>query len=292
MRLKNTVQLFLAAFIWGVAFVAQRAGMDHVGPFTFNAVRNLLGALVLLPVLALRREKTGSGNGKTLLAGGLCCGLCLCVAGNLQQVGIQYTTVGKAGFLTACYIVLVPILGILLGRRCSRLLWAAVGLAVLGLYLLCMHADTFALSKGDGLMLCCSLVFAMHILSIDHFSPRVDPVGLSCIQFLVCSLASAFLAVIFERPNLADIKAAWLPIGYAGILSCGVAYTLQVAGQKGADPTVSSLILSLESCVAVLAGWILLGQKLSARELLGCVVMFVAIVLAQLPEGEVAHGSP
>jgi len=220
---------------------------------------------------------------KTLLTGGVLCGLFLCAASNMQQFGILYTTVGKAGFITACYIVLVPILGIFLGKKTGIGIWFSVILAVIGLYLLCM-TDSFSFGKGDLFVLGCAVLFAGHILVIDHFTVLVDGVRMSCIQFLVSGMISSVFMFIFENPAWAAIWQAKLPILYAGILSCGVAYTLQIVGQKDMNPTVASLILSLESCISVLAGWMLLNQKLSARELIGCAVMFGAILIAQMPE--------
>ena len=285
--IKSPLLLFLAAFIWGVAFVAQSVGMDYVGPFTFNAVRSVIGGVALLPCIVLlgRREpkEEKKEDPKTLLTGGILCGIVLCIASNLQQIGINYTTVGKAGFITAMYIVLVPILGIFLKKRAGIKVWISVVLAVAGLYLLCM-TEKFSLGKGDALVLLCALMFAIHILVIDYFSPKVDGVKLSCIQFLVCGVLSTVPMFLFEQPEMGAICSAWLPILYAGIFSCGVGYTLQVIGQKNMDPTVASLILSLESVISVLAGWVLLKQQLSGRELLGCVVMFAAIILAQLPD--------
>lgn len=291
--IKSPLLLFLAAFIWGVAFVAQSKAKDYsVEPFTFNAVRNVIGGLTLLPCIFFLgkrepKEKKIEENPKTLLIGGILCGTVLCIASNLQQIGINYTTVGKAGFITAMYIVLVPILGIFLKRRAGIKVWISVFLAVVGLYLLCM-TEKLSLGKGDALVLLCALVFAIHILVIDHFSPKVDGVKLSCIQFLVCGILSMIPALILEHPQVSSILTAWLPILYAGIMSCGVAYTLQIVGQKNVNPTVASLILSLESCISVLAGWMLLGQKLSLKELIGCVIMFAAIILAQLPEKNTA----
>lgn len=291
--IKSPLLLFLAAFIWGVAFVAQSKAKDYsVEPFTFNAVRNIIGGLTLLPCIFFLgrrepKEKKIEENPKTLLIGGILCGTVLCIASNLQQIGINYTTVGKAGFITAMYIVLVPILGIFLKRRAGIKVWISVFLAVAGLYLLCM-TEKLSLGKGDALVLLCALVFAIHILVIDHFSPKVDGVKLSCIQFLVCGILSMIPALILEHPQVSSILTAWLPILYAGIMSCGVAYTLQIVGQKNVNPTVASLILSLESCISVLAGWMLLGQKLSLKELIGCVIMFAAIILAQLPEKNAA----
>lgn len=300
--IRQSLLLLLTATIWGVAFVAQSVGMEYVGPFTFNAVRNLIGAVVLLPCMALlsrgeRSEQASAGDEKesfwkklkdgeykTLLTGGVSCGVFLCVASNLQQFGIKYTTVGKAGFITAMYIVIVPILGIFLHKRVGAKVWIAVAIAVAGLYLLCMTGGSFSLQKGDLLVLACAFVFSVHILVIDYFSPKVNGVAMSCIQFFVCSLLSAVGMLLFEKPHLSQILAAWLPVLYAGVLSCGVAYTLQIVGQKGMNPTAASLILSLESAVSLLAGWVILGQKLSEREGVGCILMFAAIILVQLPE--------
>lgn len=229
-------------------------------------------------------EKGAAQERKTLLVGGLSCGLIFFLATNFQQIGIMYTTVGKAGFITACYIVIVPVLGIFLKKACGPAVWGAVALALIGLYLLCMEGDGFSISRGDFLVLICAVLFSLHILAIDYFSPQVNGVKLSCIQFFICGILSAVFMLFTEKPVLADIFAAWAPILYAGVMSCGVAYTLQIIGQKGMNPTLSSLILSLESSISVLAGWMILGQKLSQRQLLGCAVMFGAIVLAQLPD--------
>lgn len=295
MKLKNALLLLLTATIWGVAFVAQSVGMDYVEPFTFNAVRSLIGGLVLIPVI----RQTGSGrtenvpsegvptnDRRTLLLGGISCGVMLCLASNFQQFGVKYTTVGKAGFITACYIVIVPVLGLFFKKKCGPAIWGAVAMAVAGLYLLCMEGDRFTISRGDFLVFVCAILFSIHILVIDYFSPRTDGVKLSCIQFFVCGILSAAAMARFEHPAMANILAAWAPILYAGVMSCGVAYTLQIVGQKGMNPTISSLILSLESSISVLAGWVLLGQKLSGRQLLGCGIMFGAILLAQLPDRE------
>jgi drug/metabolite transporter (DMT)-like permease len=231
------------------------------------------------------RNDSTSQDKKTVLIGGVCCGIALFLASNLQQVGIQYTSVGKAGFITAMYIVLVPVLGIFLGKRAGLKVWISVALAVAGLYLLCI-TEGFSIGKGDILVLLCAFGFSAHILVIDYFSPKADGVRLSCIQFLVCGILSGICMFVTEKPDLSAILQAWMPILYAGVMSCGVAYTLQIIGQKDMDPTIASLILSLESVVSVLSGWALLGQKLSARELFGCVLMFAAIILAQLPGKE------
>lgn len=294
---RNSLLLLLTATIWGVAFVAQSVSMDYIGGFTFNAIRNLMGSVTLLPVIWVlgRTKSTGAkaeaspAEHKTLLTGGICCGILLCLASNFQQFGIKYTTVGKAGFITACYIIIVPILGIFLKKKCSSFIWIAVILSLCGLYLLCLTpGEGFAIGKGELLVLIGAVLFSLHILVIDHFSPLVDGVKMSCIQFLVCGILSGVPALLFESPNLSGILAAKIPLLYAGILSCGVAYTLQIVGQKNMNPTVASLILSLESCISVIAGWLILGQSLSGREILGCVLMFSAIILAQLPQKKAA----
>ncbi len=300
MRPKNAMMLMLAAFIWGTAFVAQSVGMDYLGPFTFNGVRNFVGAFALLPCIwlldrlnkrdAKRRaaegkdvQGVGPGEKKDLLLGGICCGTVLFVAGSLQQVGLQYTTVGKAGFITACYIVIVPVCGIFLHKKIGGKVWIAVALSLAGLYLLCI-TEKLSIGKGDILVFLCALVFTMHILVIDYFSPRTDGVKMSCIQFFVCGLLSLIPMFALETPEMGAVVKSWGPILYAGVLSSGVAYTLQIVGQKDVNPAIASLILSLESCFSVLAGWLLLGQRLSAREAAGCILMFAAIILAQLPD--------
>lgn len=293
---RNSLLLLLTATIWGVAFVAQSVSMDYIGGFTFNAVRNLIGALTLLPVIwGLGKTKApeekkriqASSDRKTLITGGICCGILLCFASNFQQFGIKYTSVGKAGFITACYIVIVPIIGIFLKKKCSPFIWIAVILSLCGLYLLCLTpGEGFAIGKGELLVLICAFLFSLHILTIDHFSPLVDGVKMSCIQFFVCGILSGIPALLLEKPDLTDILAAKVPVLYAGIMSCGVAYTLQIIGQKNMNPTVASLILSLESCISVIAGWLILGQNLNSREIGGCILMFGAIILAQLPQKE------
>lgn len=288
-QMRNSLLLLMTAFIWGAAFVAQSVGGEAVGCFTFNGVRSLIGALVLLPVIWLmdakkKEELEQKEDQKTLITGGICCGVMLCIASNFQQFGISFTTVGKAGFITAMYILIVPILGLFMKKKPGLQVWLGVVLAVMGLYLLCMTSESFSLSKGDFLVLICAGFFSLHILIIDYFSPKVDGVRMSCIQFLVCGILSMVMAFIFETPEVSVILSGWLPILYAGVLSCGVAYTLQIVGQKNMDPTVASLILSLESVFSVLAGWLILNQTLSLRELSGCVLMFLAIILAQLPQ--------
>ena len=285
-RLRANLMLLTTALIWGVAFVAQSVGMDYIGPFTFNCVRSLLGGLVLLPCIFLLDRLDGgktAAQKKWPVLGGVCCGVVLAVASSLQQIGIAHTSVGKAGFITALYIVIVPLLGLLGGKRVGGRIWAAVALAVAGMYLLCI-TESFTIGLGDLLVLLCAFCFSIHILVIDHFSPNVDGVRMSCIQFFTAGILCGVPMLLFESPNLTDICAAWAPIAYAGIMSCGVAYTLQVVAQKHTDPTVASLLLSLESVISVLAGWVLLGQALSPRELTGCALSFFAIILAQLPD--------
>lgn len=294
-RMKNNVMLLLAAFIWGCAFVAQSVGMEYVGPFTFNSVRNIIGSLVLVPVIFLMdglKKKGGMseeelrqrrGDNRTLLTGGICCGLILAVASSLQQFGLMFTTVGKAGFITAMYIVLVPILNIFIGKRIRPLILFCVAVSVAGLYFLCM-TEKLSLGIGDLFVLVCAFVFSLHIMTIDHFSPLVDGVRMSAIQFLTCGIVCAVPMLLFEHPDFSAVLTAWMPILYTGVMSSGVGYTLQILGQRDADPTVASLLMSLESVFSVLAGWVLLGQTLSLREMFGCVLMFAAIILAQLPK--------
>ena len=294
-KARSNGMLILTALIWGVAFVAQSVG-THIGSFTFNAVRNLIGCIVLLPCIFLldriggrKQEETNQlpeekkKSSRKLLLGGICCGTALAVASSLQQFGLVYTTVGKAGFITALYIVIVPILGIFFRKRVSLLVWLSVLMAVAGMYLLCI-TEGFSIGTGDLLVLASAFCFSIHILVIDYFARFVDGVRMSCIQFLTCGVLCAIPALIWEQPQVSDIISAWLPILYAGVLSCGVAYTLQIVAQKHTSPVVASLLLSLESVFAVLAGWIILGEQLSPRELIGCALVFCAILLAQLPD--------
>lgn len=284
---KSSLMLFTAAFIWGTAFVAQSVGMNYLGPLSFNGARFLLGSAALLPVIWFNRARKHSGenlsgNRKDTVTGGICCGLVLCAAALLQQYGILYTSVGKAGFITTLYIILVPFFGIFLKKKVPGKVWAGAVIAAFGMYLLCM-SERFSLGKGDALVLLCAVLFAIHILVIDFFSPRADGVELSCIQFLTAGILGSILAVIFEKPDIGDFVEGIVPLAYAGILSSGVAYTLQVLGQKKTDPAVASLILSLESVVSVLAGWVVLNQALTGRELAGCALVFGAVILVQLP---------
>ena len=278
--------LLLAAFIWGVAFVAQKSGLDHLPPFAFNGFRFLLGGAVLLPLALARRGGSGGntprGGGKRLWLGGLLCGTFLFVAASAQQAGLLWTTAGKAGFITALYVVIVPLLSPLLGKPVRAVLWLCIALAVAGLYLLCLDRS-LSVNRGDLLELLCALAFALHILVVDRVAPGVDGIQLSCLQFWVCGLLSIPVVAVFERPAAADVAAAWLPLLYTGVLSCGVAYTLQVVAQKNTSPTVASLIMCLESLFALLAGFFILSESVGAREWTGAALLLLALVLAQLP---------
>lgn len=293
-RLKGML-LVLAALIWGTAFVAQSMGMDHIGPCTFNAARSWIGSAALLPVIwFFGRRKGGQKEkkqgcwlcDKVLLAGGAACGVMLAGGSLLQQIGLTSTTPGKAGFLTSLYIVIVPVLGVFLGRRAGAKVWAGVAIALAGAYLLSgsVSGEGFSIGTGELQVIISAVFFSLHILVIDRFSPRVDGVMLSCVQFFVAGAISLVLALIFEKPSFVDLLPAWGPLLYTGVLSSGVAYTLQIVGQEGLNPTVASLLMSLESVFAALSGWLILGQGLSPRETIGCVLVFGAVVLAQLPQ--------
>ena len=309
LQIRNSLLLLLTATVWGMGFVAQSVGMEYVGVFTFTSVRSWIAGIVLIPCIwFLDRQKnknqkvqittkkiddfqeiqncSEAKDNKMLLLGGICCGILLTIASSLQQIGVQYTTVGKAGFITAFYIIMVPILGIFMKKRCAPSVWVGVVFALAGLYCLCITegAEGLSIQKGDFYVFLCALAFSFHILCIDYFSEKADGVKMACIQFFVCGIITAVPMFLLEQPSLQVLLVAWKPVLYAGAVSSGVGYTLQIVGQKGMNPTVASLILSLESVVAVIGGMIVLGQMLSGRELLGCLLMFVAIVLAQLPE--------
>lgn len=289
--LRQSLILFTAALIWGFTFVAQSVGMDYVEPFTFIAMRNIVALFVLLPVAAFMdrhskkqpRQTDRKKDNRLLFFGGICCGIFLFLGSTLQQFGVRDTTVGKAGFISALYMVLVPLFGIFLGKKIGLRIWAAVGLSALGMYLLCMTKGDFHLQKGDLYLFACAVVFSLQILSVDRFSPLVDGVKLSCMQTLTNAVLGSICMLLFERPDFGSILAAWLPIVYAGALSSGIGYTFQIIGQKNLNPAIASLIMSLESVISALAGWLLLRQTLSPRELAGCALMFLAIILVQLP---------
>ena len=291
MKGNRILLLLLAALIWGFAFVAQSVGMDYLEPFTFNGVRSVRGGVVLIPVtiffMKLDKKKQPEkepkkADKKVILLGGLCCGCIMFVASSLQQIGIQYTQAGKAGFLTALYVVLVPVISIFIGKKVHKKIWLCVALSVFGMYLLCISGK-MSLGRGDILVILCAVVFALHILAIDYFVERMNGVLLSCLQFLISGAIGVVFMFLFESPTMEGVLQAKIVLLYAGILSCGVAYTCQILGQKGTNPTVASLVLSLESVFSVIGGWLILQEILSAREVIGCVIMFAAIVIAQAP---------
>lgn len=285
-RLQGILALMVATVIWGSAFIAQSVGMDHIGPMTFQAVRCTLGALFLFPVVFLFEKNKSkflqNWLDPKLWKTGFICGAALFVAAGLQQVGLVYTTAGKAGFITAMYIVMVPILGIFLGKRPSPACWFSVILAVAGLYLLsCMGAAE--INIGDICLMASALFFAVQITLIDRLAVHLDGLRLNAVQALVCGLLSAVVMFVTEEPRIGNILSCWLPLGYAGILSMGVAYSLQIVGQKHLEPTPASLIMSLESVFAALFGWLLLHERMTAYELCGCFLVFAAVLLSQIP---------
>ena len=290
--------LILTSFIWGISFVAQSEGGDALGPYTFNCIRSFIGSLFLIIIinitdrLGLTKKPMTKEEKKPLLLGGALCGIALCIATNLQQIGIYMgTSSGKAGFLTACYILLVPIFGIFFKKRCGLNVWIAVLITLAGLYLLCINGS-FYIQTSDLLIILCAICFSVQIMLVDHFSPKTDGLRLSCIQFFTVGIltmpAMCFVdisnSVSVYQWSLAFLSSdAMIPLLYAGIFSCGIAYTLQIIGQKGVNPTVASLLMSLESVFSVLAGWIILNERLNAKEITGCVLIFIAVILAQLP---------
>lgn len=289
-QMTGNLMLIATAFIWGCAFVAQSVAMDYVGPWTFTCVRSWIAGFVLLAVIRfLDSAGMAVNDWKGALKPGIIVGLALTAASMLQQIGIQYTTVGKAGFITALYVVLVPIFSSLLGRKVSSRIWISAGIAAFGLYLLCMQGG-LSLRQGDFLVFLCAIAFAVHILVIDSFQ-KVDGARMSCIQFFTVGIVTTIPMLVLEHPDLSSLLAAAGPILYAGILSSGAGYTLQILGQKHADPSVASILMSLESVFSVLAGFLFLHQAMSAKELAGCALMFGAIVLAQIPEKKTAESS-
>ncbi len=297
----------LTSFIWGSAFVAQSSGMDYVGPYTYNMARNVLAFLFLIPVIYVIGKKkgvtdnAGSGTGideaafgeanwksillpdRTTLVGGIYCGLVMAVASSLQQIGITMTTAGKAGFITALYIILVPLMGVFIGKKIPRIIWFCVVLAMAGFYLLCVK-EGFSISKGDILVLFCSVGFSVHIMTIDHFTSKgVDGVKMACIQFAVAAIVMTPVMFALENPSVSGLLSAWMTIAYAGILSSGVGFTLQIVAQKDTDPTTATLIMSLESVFAAVSGCLFLNEVLLPKEILGCILVFVAVILAQVP---------
>lgn len=287
-RLKGSLTLFGAVIIWGSAFIAQSMGMELIGPFTFQAIRCGLAVLFLIPVSFLFDRKPGAVKRwlePGLWKSGLICGLALFAAASLQQVGLVYTDAGKAGFLTAMYIVLVPILGLFLGQKPGRAAWFSVVLAVTGLYLLsCMGVSE--INIGDILLTGCALAYAVQITCIDRLAGDLDGVRLNCVQALVVTVLSIPFMIFTETVDMSNILACSLPLAYAGILSMGVAYSLQIIGQKYLEPTAASLIMSLESVIAALCGWLILKETMTPWELLGCGLVFSAVIISQLPKKE------
>ncbi|ETP71540.1 DMT(drug/metabolite transporter) superfamily permease [Lachnospiraceae bacterium JC7] len=292
-QLQGNIMLLIASLIWGSTFVAQSAGMEFVGPFTYNMSRSFIGFLVLLPMVILFRkrflrlhplsERQQQKLDHSSLIGGICCGAVLFIASSLQQVGISSTTAGKAGFITALYIVIVPILGILMGKKIAKIIWLYVMMAIFGFYLLCIK-DDFSIGRGDFYCLLCAVAYSFHIMVIDHFTSQfTDGVLISCVQFLTVGILSLVPTLLFETPSYSAIWDARVTILYAGILSSGVAYTLQILAQSRTSPTIAPLIMSMESVFAVVFGWLILNENLSLKEMLGCIIVFLAVVLAQLP---------
>lgn len=285
--------LMLAAFIWGTAFVAQSKGLEQIGNFTFLCLRSCLAVVVLTPVsffiFKSNRKRIGNGpNGenktfisKRLVLGGILCGASVCAASAVQQYGIILSGVGKSGFLTTLYILIVPLLGLVFRRKVKPVLWVCIAIATCGMYFLCV-TEAGSINIGDVFLIACAFLFAVQIMIVDHFVKTVDGVRLSLVQFFVAAIISAICMFLFEEVDPVAIGDAWFSIFYAGVLSSGIAFTLQIVAQKNLNPTVASLIMSLESVFAALAGAVF-GERLSANEIFGCVLVFAAIILAQLP---------
>lgn len=289
-QLKGSLSLLAATVIWGFAFIAQSVGMDLIGPFTFQMVRCLLAVVFLIPcsfVLDLGkcpiRQSAGKWKNPQLWKAGTICGCALFCASSLQQIGLVYTDAGKAGFITAMYIVLVPILGLFLGRKVPRTAAFSVLIAVGGLYLISCLGVT-EINRGDLYLMGCALCFAVQITCIDHFAADVDGFRLNCVQALTVAVISVPFVVLTETVDMGNLLACWGPLCFAGMLSMGLAYSLQIVGQKSLEPTTASLIMSLESVFAVIGGWWLLGERMAGHEILGCVLVFAAVVISQLPE--------
>lgn len=295
-KIKGNMILLLTALVWGISFISQSKGVEQISPVAFNGIRSTLGGLVLLPViflLDLNKKRKGIPvykYDKTLLKAGILCGTLLCIASTLQTAGMVYTSPGKSGFITALYMVIIPVISLFTGKRPRPIIFISVLIAVSGLYLMCIN-ESLTINKGDILTFICAFVFAGHILVIDHYSPKVDGVKLACTQFFVCGIINLVIMFFTDIPPIKSVLNCWASIGYSGIMSCGVAYTLQIVGQKYTDPTSASILMSLESVFATLStvilvalGWNLTGGALSLREIIGCILMFAAILLVQLPE--------
>lgn len=286
-KMLGNLLLLITAVVWGFAFVAQSVAMDSVGPWTFVFSRFIIAGIVLIPVTRFsqkiyRNSDSEEEKKKPQVFGGMCCGILLGLASMAQQLGIMTTSVGKAGFITALYIILVPIIGIFLGKKTSGRIWISAVCSIVGLYLLSMQGSSFHIEKGDMMVMLCALLFSFQIMSVDHFSVRMNPVVLANQQFFFAALVGFVGMLFFETPTMSSLMNAAVPILYAGICSSAVGYTLQVVGQRMTDPTVASLLMSMESVFSALAGWLILHQVLSGRELLGCCIMFAAVILAQL----------
>ena len=309
--IKGSALLVLGSFIWGTTFVAQSMGTNHLNAFSFNCIRNFIGVFALLPVLFIQiytekdnvnsvqplnsknccieaasvsfTQKLRNIFTKDLFLGGIICGTVLCLASNFQQMGIEHSTVGKSAFITTLYIVLVPLLGLFFKKKLSLQVWSGVILAMVGLYLLCMKDEAFVLTTGDIYLLLCAFFFTIQITAVDYYAPKVNCIALSMMQFLTTAVLSGIGMLFTELPTMENILDALFPLLYAGVLSSGIAYTFQIIGQKHLAPTVASLIMSLESVFATLAGWLILHEILSTKELIGCGLVFAAVVLTQLP---------
>lgn len=287
LKIKGSAALLAATVIWGSAFVAQSVGMEYIGPFTFQTARCVLAVLFLLPVIALfewknRSEFWRKWQDKRLWLAGSLCGLALFAATSLQQVGLVYTDAGKAGFLTAMYIVLVPFIGLFFKRKLPIIAWVSICIAVIGLYLL-SWAGASKINLGDLLLVSCALAFAVQITLIDRYASACDTLRLNCVQALVVAVLSAIFMCCSEKPDIQSIATCWLPISYAGVLSLGVAYSLQIIGQKHLEPTTASLFMSLESVFAALSGWLILNEQMRPAELIGCALIFASVLIAQMP---------
>ena len=299
-QIKNSLLLLLASIVWGLAFVAQSVAGSNIGTFTFNGIRFIIGGICLLPFLRGHNVRPSKIPPNKLL-GGVICGLALFLASTFQQAGIALgATAGQAGFLTACYIVLVPILGLFIGRKCSFLVWPAVAIALVGLYLLCdpLAGMGFSISTADLALLCCALLFSIQILCVDHYAPRMSPVALACVQFFVSGAVSLVAAIFFDfMPdpsawiNSLLEPTSWIAILYTGIFSSAVGYTLQAVGQRDLNPALASLIMSLESVFSTLFGWLILRQTMAGKEIAGCLLIFSAVILAQIPTKKAQSGA-
>lgn len=279
-RAKYNLLLVLTAMIWGSAFVAQKSG-GMIGGFTYNGIRTLLGGLVLIPIYFLLRKNKEM---KTSIIGGIFCGLALFIASNLQQFGINNTSASKAGFITSLYAIIVPFLSVFLHKKIKPIVWVSVALSLAGLYLLNYSAVGLSINIGDIQLMLCALAFAFQILIIDHYSDQVNGVLMSATQFIVAGLLSIVCMFLFEKPQINDILASWWPIVYAGVFSCAIAYTLQIVGQRYVPPTEASLIFCLESVFSLLAGTIFLHERMKTINYIGCILIFIAVVLSQWPK--------